>query len=164
MLSICKNTRSAFEGTVISHFSENKITKNNTSVPKRYTYVKSGSTDLGTEKLLLLSKNQECGSGTARSGFLQKYPGFTQIVAKPCYCTGNNLWFFSTKVITATFNMKVYLFGTLVLFFVILFSEKCKITVPANALLIFLQIINKKTNYLVKSSLYKRRYLEVLVR
>ena len=32
------------------------------------------------------SKNQECGSGTARSGFSQKYPGFTQIVAKPCYC------------------------------------------------------------------------------
>ena len=50
MLSICKNTNSAFEGTVISHFSEKKITKNNTSVPKRYTYVKSGSTDLGTEK------------------------------------------------------------------------------------------------------------------
>ena len=35
------------------------------------------------------SKKQECGSGTARSGFLQKYPGFTQIVAKPCYCEGN---------------------------------------------------------------------------
>ena len=73
----------------LTYTIDSKSTKRIFVVKKRACATRLTQITTNIHSLHPSSKKQECGSGTARSGFPQKYPGFTQIVAKPCYCEGN---------------------------------------------------------------------------